>query len=99
MPQGSGRVMSRLPPRPVPVRPGFSPGHSYPASTQVSAAPKVDEQQKSRVPILEMNFVNQLSADDQLTLQTKHQEAVDAEKKVIISNFCMRFIEIVEQFA
>jgi hypothetical protein len=29
-----------------------------------------------------MNFVNQLNADDQLTLQTKHQEALDAEKKV-----------------
>ena len=99
MPQGSGRVMSGLPPRPVPVRPGFSPAQSYPASTEVSAAPKVDGQRKSRVPILEMNFVNQLSADDQLTLQTKHQEAVDAEKKVIISTFCMRFIDTFEQFA
>ena len=92
-------MMSGLPPRPVPVRPGFSPSHSYPASTQVSAAPKVDGQQKSRAPILEMNFVNQLSADDQLTLQTKHQEAVDAEKKVIINSFCMRLLEIFEQFA
>ena len=38
--------------------------------------------QKSNTPVLEMYKVNQLSADDQLTLQTKHQEAVDAEKKV-----------------
>jgi hypothetical protein len=74
--------MSGLPPRPAPVRPGVSPTPSYPASVQVSTTPNVDVQQKSRTPVLEMNFVNQLNADDQLTLQTKHQEALDAEKKV-----------------
>lgn len=39
-------------------------------------------QQKSRVPVLEVNFVNQLSRDEQSTLKSKQQDAEEAEKKV-----------------
>ncbi|KAI5082776.1 hypothetical protein GOP47_0002519 [Adiantum capillus-veneris] len=79
---------TNLPPRPVPqggqtmVRTlRAAPGQE--GSLPVQPAPAQPPQQKSKAPALEMDLVNQLPADDQLTLQTKHQEAVDAEKKVI----------------
>lgn len=76
-----------LPPRPVP--PGSSlPGQvavqaAMPASGQDGLPPVQPAQPKSKAPALEMDLVNQLAADDQLTLQTKHQEALDNEKKVL----------------
>lgn len=39
-------------------------------------------QQKSRVPVMEMNFVNQLSRDEQNILKSKQKDAEEAEKKV-----------------
>ncbi|CAK9137036.1 unnamed protein product [Ilex paraguariensis] len=56
------------PPRPVPV-------------------PQVDEatqpsQQKPRVPVLEKHLVDQLSTEEQNSLNSKFQEATEAEKKV-----------------
>lgn len=85
--QATGHVVPGLPPRPVLSGP-LPPQVQAPAQAPVQAAggaglvstPSL--QPKSKAPVLEMNFVNQLNADDQLTLQTKHQEAVDAEKKV-----------------
>ncbi|MCO5561573.1 hypothetical protein L7F22_015193 [Adiantum nelumboides] len=80
-------ISANLPPRPVPqggqaqvhaARAAPGQERSFPAQPP-SAQPT---QQKSKAPPLELELVNQLPADDQLTLQTKHQEAVDTEKKV-----------------
>ncbi|KAK9286711.1 hypothetical protein L1049_015114 [Liquidambar formosana] len=52
------------------------------------AAPKADEeerqinQQKSRVPVLEKHLMNQLSKEEQNSLNSKFQEAMEADKKV-----------------
>eukprot|EP00250_Pteridium_aquilinum_P014855 c22237_g2_i1 orf=94-3177(+) len=78
-----------LPPRPVsqgmPLQvPGAPVQVSPPAPGRDGLPPtQPAAQQKSKAPVLEMDLVNQLSADDQLTLQSKHQEAADAEKKVL----------------
>ncbi|KAF8406718.1 hypothetical protein HHK36_008810 [Tetracentron sinense] len=40
-------------------------------------------QQKSRVPVLEKHLVNQLSKEEQNSLNSKFQEAVEADKKAI----------------
>ncbi|ONK64215.1 uncharacterized protein A4U43_C07F23330 [Asparagus officinalis] len=42
----------------------------------------VPQKQKARVPVLEKNLVNQLSEDEQKTINLKFQEATDADKKV-----------------
>lgn len=39
-------------------------------------------QQKARVPVLEKNMMNQLSEDEQKALNSKFQEATDADNKV-----------------
>ncbi|XP_072994253.1 uncharacterized protein [Typha latifolia] len=39
-------------------------------------------QQKSKIPVLEKHLVDQLSKEEQSSLNSKFQEAVDAEKKV-----------------
>lgn len=46
--------------------------------------PEEPIQQKARVPVLEKNLVDQLSTEEQESLNKKFQEAKDAEKKVII---------------
>lgn len=50
-----------------------------------TASPVEDEPQthkpKSKVPVLEKNLVSQLSTEEQNSLNTKFQEAADAEKK------------------
>ncbi|CBI37735.3 unnamed protein product, partial [Vitis vinifera] len=43
---------------------------------------KQTNQQKSKVPVLEKHFVNQLSKEEQDMLNTKFREAADANKKV-----------------
>ncbi|MCD9644789.1 hypothetical protein HAX54_033224 [Datura stramonium] len=59
----------RRPPRPVPI-------------------PQPDEavqpsKQKPKVPVLEKHLIDQLSTEEQDSLNTKFQEATDAEKKVM----------------
>ncbi|KAH7365120.1 hypothetical protein KP509_18G009900 [Ceratopteris richardii] len=71
-----GQLHGQVPAR-APIAPSGRDG-SIDSHTDPAQAP----QQKSKAPVLEMDLVNQLPADDQLTLQTRHQEAVDAEKKV-----------------
>lgn len=58
----------RRPPRPVPI-------------------PQLDEavqpsKEKPKVPVLEKHLIDQLSTEEQDSLNTKFQEATDAEKKV-----------------
>lgn len=43
---------------------------------------KPTNQQKSKVPVLEKHFVDQLSKEEQEMLNSKFQEAADANKKV-----------------
>eukprot|EP01018_Ginkgo_biloba_P030108 Gb_27596 [translate_table: standard] len=70
------------------IRPGLQ--STVPVNMQVQPqAPQSDSlsegqsmQQKSRVPVLEMNLVNQLSRDEQNTLKSKQKDAEEAEKKV-----------------
>ena len=47
---------------------------------------KQTNQQKSKVPVLEKNLVNQLSKEEQDMLNSKFQEAADANEKVLF--FC-----------
>lgn len=48
---------------------------------------KQTNQQKSKVPVLEKHFVNQLSKEEQDMLNTKFREAADANKKVLFFLF------------
>ncbi|XP_010940223.1 uncharacterized protein [Elaeis guineensis] len=50
-----------------------------PSQTDVTAQPT---EQKSRVPVLEKHLVDQLSNEEQSALNSKFQEATDADKKV-----------------
>jgi hypothetical protein len=99
---------SALPLRPIVHGQPFQQPRSLVQQEQASVRPPVPSparnayghgSQKSRAPVLEMHNVNQLSADDQLTLQTKHQEAVDAEKKVILqmSHNLFIFCEVIQR--
>ncbi|XP_059280826.1 actin cytoskeleton-regulatory complex protein PAN1-like isoform X2 [Lycium ferocissimum] len=71
-PSGARQAASgapRKPPRPVPI-------------------PQPDEdvqpsKQKPKVPVLEKHLIDQLSTEEQGSLNTKFQEATDAEKKVM----------------
>lgn len=54
-----------------------------------AAVPQSDEgpqnkQQRSRVPVLEKHLINQLSSDEQNSINSKFQEATEADKKVPI---------------
>ncbi|OIT06327.1 PREDICTED: actin cytoskeleton-regulatory complex protein pan1-like [Nicotiana attenuata] len=71
-PRGAGQVASGAPgkpPRPVPI---FQPNEVVQPS-----------QQKPKVPALEKHLVDQLSQEEQDALNSKFQEATDAEKKVM----------------
>lgn len=57
------------PPRPVPV-----------PQAEGSQA----NQQKSKVPVLEKHLVNQLSTEEQNSLNSRFQEATEADKKALI---------------
>lgn len=51
--------------------------------------PQLDEptQQKAKVPVLEKHLLDQLSTEEQDSLNKKLEEAKDAEKKVILALF------------
>lgn len=51
-----------------------------PIAAQFDVASPV--QSKARVPVLEKNMMNQLSEDEQKALNSKFQEATDADNKV-----------------
>eukprot|EP00250_Pteridium_aquilinum_P014854 c22237_g1_i1 orf=56-3061(+) len=78
--QGTG---PGLPPRAVSGLPGQSQVRAPTAvhGRDVFASPQMVHP-SSRAPVMDMKSVNQLAADDQLTLQSKHQGAVDSERKV-----------------
>ncbi|MCI73315.1 actin cytoskeleton-regulatory complex protein PAN1-like, partial [Trifolium medium] len=51
-----------------------------------AAVPPPDEgpqnkQQKSKIPVLEKHLINQLSSDEQNSINSKFQEATEADKK------------------
>ena len=48
-------------------------------------------QQKSRAPGLDNDMVNQLSKDEQKTVNSSYQEAIDAGKKVFLLSFFFLF--------
>lgn len=80
MPWQHNPVMVSRPGMHGPV-PGNMPGQfQTPRSDGLNTEQLV--QQKSRVPVLETNFVNQLSRDEQNTLKSKQKDAEEAEKKV-----------------
>ncbi|KAK4347567.1 hypothetical protein RND71_033906 [Anisodus tanguticus] len=68
-PRGAGQIAPGKPPRPVPIP---QPNEALQSS-----------QQKPKVPALEKHLVDQLSQEEQDALNSKFQEATDAEKKVM----------------
>lgn len=65
-----------------------------PSQTDVTVQPT--EQKKSRVPVLEQNLVDQLSSEEQSALNSKFQEATDADKKVSFSTYVFFFIIVLK---
>ncbi|KAI4297877.1 hypothetical protein L6164_037738 [Bauhinia variegata] len=53
-----------------------------PAPAPQSDEEPLNKQQKARVPVLEKNLINQLSSDEQNSVNSKFQEATEAYKKV-----------------
>ncbi|KAK9164903.1 hypothetical protein Scep_000094 [Stephania cephalantha] len=71
----------------VPGARSMSPGAGVRPQMRVPVHPQADggvqsNQQKSKVPVLEKHLVNQLSKEEQDSLNTKFQEAMEADKKV-----------------
>lgn len=59
-----------------------------PASVPPSDEGPQNKQQKSRVPVLEKHLINQLSSDEQNSINSKFREATEADKKVpTVSSF------------
>ena len=59
--------------------------------------PVQPQQQKARVPVLEKHLVSQLSEEEQKTINSKFQEATDADKKVfslVKYNYCCFLYDI-----
>lgn len=69
--------------RPGPPAAGSRQPAQVPIPPQTDGAPEAMPQ-KSRVPVLEKNLVNQLSTEEQSSLNSKFQEATDADKKVLL---------------
>ncbi|XXG87401.1 hypothetical protein AAC387_Pa11g2094 [Persea americana] len=67
--------------RPGPPAAGSRQPAQVPIPPQTDGAPEATPQ-KSRVPVLEKHLVNQLSTEEQSSLNSKFQEATDADKKV-----------------
>lgn len=71
-----GAPVAARPPRPVPVP-------ITEANEQQQHLPK-----QRKVPVLEKHLVDQLSTEEQKSLNSKFQEATEADKKVKTCNFC-----------
>lgn len=69
--------------RPVPPAAGLRPPARVPIPSQTDDAPQLMPQ-KSRVPVLKKHLVHQLSKEEQSSLNSKFQEATDADKKVLL---------------
>ncbi|XP_043712719.1 actin cytoskeleton-regulatory complex protein PAN1-like isoform X3 [Telopea speciosissima] len=67
--------------RPVSSAAGVRPPLQVPVSPRADGVMQPN-QQKSRVPVLEKHLVNQLSKEEQDSLNSKFQEATEADKKV-----------------
>jgi hypothetical protein len=65
-----------------------------------AAVPLPDEgpqnkQQKTKIPVLEKHLINQLSSDEQNSINSKFQEATEADKKVtIVYLFLCNFYDV-----
>ncbi|XP_042508818.1 actin cytoskeleton-regulatory complex protein pan1-like isoform X2 [Macadamia integrifolia] len=76
--------------QPQPGMPGassISPAASMRPPVQIPVSPQADgvmqpSRQKSRVPVLEKHLVNQLSKEEHDSLNSKFQDATEADKKV-----------------
>ncbi|XP_058098605.1 actin cytoskeleton-regulatory complex protein pan1-like [Magnolia sinica] len=84
---GAWRPTPGLPPQGIPVARPVMPTSGLKPSARVPVPPQTDDvvqpmQPKSRVPVLEKHLVNQLSKDEQSSLNAKFQEATEADKKV-----------------
>ncbi|KAK2975686.1 hypothetical protein RJ640_027789 [Escallonia rubra] len=66
--------------RPVTTAAGGRPPRPVPIPQPEEAVPTT--QQRPRVPVLEKHFMNQLSTEEQNALNSKFQEATEADKKV-----------------
>lgn len=59
-----------------------------PAAVSQSDEGPPNKPQKSRIPVLEKHLINQLSSDEQNSINSKFQEATEADKKVLYF-FCI----------
>lgn len=76
---------ARRPPRPAAV-------------PQSDEAPQ-NKQQKPRVPVLEKHLISQLSSDEQNSINSKFQEAAEADKKVPVpSSFLASILLLCHKF-
>lgn len=55
-----------------------------PASIPPSDEGPQNKQHKPKIPVLEKHLINQLSSDEQNSINSKYQEATEADKKVTI---------------
>lgn len=55
-------------------------------------------QQKSKVPVLEQHLVNQLSKEEQNSLNLKFQEATEADKKALILSLFLASLLFLSHF-
>lgn len=58
-----------------------------PASVPQSDEGQQNKQQKSRVPVLEKHLISQLSSDEQNSINSKFQDATEADKKAPVLSF------------
>jgi len=79
--QGVPRARAVMPPSGM--KPPRAPLPSLPEE------PVQPQQQKARVPVLEEQLVSQLSEEEQKAINSKFQEATDADKRVFsLVNYC-----------
>ncbi|KAL5979138.1 hypothetical protein ACLOJK_019035 [Asimina triloba] len=89
---GAWQPAPGLPPQGMPGARPVSPTTGLKPSPQVAVPSQNDGEEppvqpKSRVPVLEKHLVSQLSKEEQDALNTKFQEATEAEKKVAAVSF------------
>lgn len=77
---------------PVGPAAGLRPSMQVPAPQADSQMQSI--QKKSSVPVLEKHLVNQLSKEEQNSLNSKYQEATEADKKALMILCLLYSIEV-----
>jgi len=70
-----------------------------PAAVPPSDEGTQNKQQKSKIPVLEKHLINQLSSDEQNSINSRFQEATEADKKVTTVYFFLFNIKLCLKYA